>query len=92
MNPLFQWAVGTMIVLTGALVSGIIWIIKTSKDAGRRESKLDSALEKLVKIDANLEKIPLHEQRIGQLENVFHGLRSDIRHLLRGSNSWKNEE
>lgn len=78
-----QWLVGIAVTLLGAIVGGIVFLMRESKAAGRREAKLDTALEKLSKIDTALDLIPQHQVRIGQLEEAFNVMRSDIKDLLR---------
>jgi hypothetical protein len=92
MQPYTQWLVALLVTTSVAMAGGVVFLIRESKAAGRREEKLDRALEKLQRIDDRLELVPIHAVKIGQLEEMFVTLRSDIRHLLRGSGRWNEDD
>lgn len=77
--------------LIGALMA---WLIKESKDAGRREGKLNELLEDVRELKGHLVQIPEMSRKVGQIESLYETLRSDIRELKRQGRgpSWHDGE
>ena len=90
-ESLLQLALGCLSAIGGILLAGVGFLYREAKRAGARESKLDSALTKLDRIEGNLEKVTEHDVRIGQLEDVVTVIRSDVKHLVRGSRDWSSD-
>jgi len=72
---------GAMGATIAAIASALVFIISSSKNAGRREGKLDDALKKLDGIDIALKDIPVLKTQIGQHNTLIETIRSDIRQL-----------
>ncbi len=73
--------IGALVATCATIASALVFVITSSKAAGRREGKLDEALDKLKLINTSLEKIPVLEMRIAQHSTLFETMRSDIREL-----------
>lgn len=72
---------GAMGATVAAIASALVFIIASSKNAGRREGKLDDALTALHDVKTALKEIPELKMRIGQLETLYGTIHSDIREL-----------
>lgn len=72
---------GAMGATIAAIASALVFIISSSKNAGRREGKLDDALKKLDTIDVSLKDIPILKTQIGMHNTLIETIRSDIRQL-----------
>ncbi len=83
MQSLLIALLGALVATVAAISAGLVFIIKTSKDAGRREGKLDDALKQLSKIELQLELVTKHEVKIGMLEPMIARMLSDINDLRR---------
>lgn len=94
MQNLIFALIGACLATIIAVCSGIVFVINSSRAAGRREEKLDSAIGKLSKFEALVELVPILATRIGTLENAVSKMNSDFKHLRRsGSNpNWTGEE
>lgn len=86
MQNLMVALLGALVATVVAISAGLVFIINSSKNAGRREGKLDDAVLKLSKIEVSLEKVATHEIKITQIENQITRMHSDFKHLRRGSN------
>lgn len=77
-------AVLAVLVAVLGLIGGLMaFLVRESKDAGRRENKLDEQTKMLAKIQERTEAIPALVVRVGQLEEVQSRLISDITDLQR---------
>lgn len=74
------WLLGGGLGLIGACL-GIL--IRISYKIGGDSKEIAMGLGRIQKMEIALEKIPLHEQRLGALENMYSTIRSDIKDLLR---------
>jgi len=83
MQPLLTALLGALVATVVAISAGLVFIIRTSKDAGRREGKLDDAVAKLVKIEASLELVTKHEVKLGIIEPLVAKMVSDFKELMR---------
>lgn len=87
MSNLLIALLGALVATVVAVSAGLVFVINSSKNAGRREAKLDDAVSKLAKIEINLEFITTHTHQIAQLQIEVARMNSDFKHLRRtGSN------
>lgn len=92
---LIKWLIGAcggvIVFLSG--LAGLV--IRATYKLGHYTARTEAAANKVEQIERLVEKIPMHETRLGILENVVTSIRSDIKELLRGprrsSPSWDSE-
>lgn len=96
-NTLIEWllgACGAVLTFLGAVAA---LIVRATYKLGQHTTRAEIAAAKVEKIEKSVEKIPVHETRLGTLENVVSSIRSDIKELLRGRRppsqpDWSGEE
>ena len=76
-----------LVVIVGAIVVLLRKAYQLGEIAAEiRESadKIDAAREAIEKVGEKLDRVPVHETRLGTLENAVSRITSDIRDLVRG--------
>jgi hypothetical protein len=87
-----KWLVGALFTASGAIFSATGFLLVKAYGLGKREARLEQiskeiAESKVMIVEAvkKLEAIPLHDQRLGQLEALYRKTHSDIRELLKSA-------
>lgn len=88
---LLKWAIGSIFTVAGAVLSATAFLIVKSFQLGKKEAKFEQVSKEIAESKTliseavkKLEAIPLHDQRLTQLENLYRKTHSDIRELLKG--------
>lgn len=87
---ILKWAIGAVFTVAGAVMSATAFLIVKSYQLGKKEAKFEQVSKEIAESKVliseavkKLEAIPLHDQRIGQLETLYRKTHSDIRELLK---------
>lgn len=78
-------AAGIASAVVGAVFVAIGFLFRVAYRLGGDAKEIKSGLERLKKLEERIEDVPLLKQRIGTVEEAWRTVRSDIKHLLRGS-------
>ena len=96
---LLKWLVGALFASAGAVFSATGFLIVKAYGYGKKEAKIEQAVKEIGESKAliteavkSLQAIPLHDQRIGQLETLYRKTHSDIRELLKETTRLKTRE
>ena len=96
---LLKWVVGALFTAAGAIFSATGFLIVKAYGYGKKEAKIEQAVKEIGESKAliteavkKLEAIPVHDQRIGQLEALYKKTHSDIRDLLKETTRLKTRE
>ena len=87
---LLKWVVGALFTVSGAVFSATGFLIVKSFQLGKKEARFEQVSKDIIESKAlisaavaRLELLPVHEQRLGQLEALYRKTHSDIRDLLK---------
>jgi hypothetical protein len=87
---LLKWAIGAIFTVSAAVLSATSFLIVKSYQLGKKEARFEQVSKDIIESKAlisaavaRLELLPVHEQRIGQLETLYRKTHSDIRDLLK---------
>lgn len=86
-----KWFIGAIFTVAGAIFSATGFLLVKAYGFGKKEAKFEQVSKEIAESKVliseavkKLEAIPLHDQRLGQLEALYRKTHSDIRELLKG--------
>ena len=80
MTDLTKWLMGGGFATLAAMMA---MLLRIAHKLGGDAREIRAGLDRITKIEERIERVPLHDVRIGQLEKVAERIASDIRELLR---------
>lgn len=87
---LAKWLLGGLISSVVTIVGAVVFLITKSYSLGKHAAKFEQTSKEIAESKVliteavkKLEAIPLHDQRLGQLEQLFKKTHSDIRDLIK---------